>query len=73
MYSKVVELTQFHKHPVQCRCQKLKRLTRIFGRKKKSAKVIINEIISVATYEQQKHASCSDKTYAVSAFGNARL
>jgi hypothetical protein len=28
-------------------------------------KVISNEIISAATYEQQKHASASDKTYAV--------
>jgi hypothetical protein len=28
-------------------------------------KVIINEIVSAATYEQQKHSSGSDKTYAV--------
>jgi hypothetical protein len=28
-------------------------------------KVIINKIIRAATYEQQKHASGSDKTYAV--------
>lgn len=62
---KVVELTQFHKHPVQCRCQKLKRLTRILCRKKSVKVIIINEIISAATYEQQKHASGSDKTYAV--------
>jgi hypothetical protein len=32
---------------------------------KKSAKVIINEIISAATYEQQKYTSGSDKMYAV--------
>jgi hypothetical protein len=57
-------ITQFHKHPVLCHFQKLKRLTRIFS-PEVIVEVIINEIISAATYEQQKHASGSDKTYAV--------
>lgn len=67
----VVQLTQFHKHQVKSRCQKIKMIDSYFQVQPRNfdpteiVQVIINHIINAATCEQRKCASASDKMYVV--------